>query len=91
MSETTSRASQAARTLDDLSAKVTLNAANGFAGCFALVPPGESEPVTLLILDPEASPAVFWSLVSTKAKMALDALADEESRNGPMAGFGGRR
>jgi hypothetical protein len=81
------RALQAAAALDELSAKVTLNAANGFAGCFALVPPGEGDVVTTLILDPSASPAVFWSLVSTKAKIALDQIAEDE-RAGSMGGFG---
>jgi hypothetical protein len=91
MADDAVRAELAARTLDDLSAKVTLNLSNGFAGCFALVPPGGTEPVTMLILDPDASPAIFWSLISSKAKMALDEIAEEERNSGPMGGFGRTR
>ena len=85
MADDAVRAELAARTLDDLSAKVTLNLSNGFAGCFALVPPGGTEPVTMLILDPDASPAIFWSLISSKAKMAL-----LDNRLQKMGGFGRR-
>ena len=90
MSDPDPRALTAAAALDELSAKVTLNAGNGFAGCFALVPPGEGDVVTVLILDAGASPSVFWSLISTKAQIALSELADME-KQGAMGGFGRAR
>lgn len=84
------RALTAAAALDELSAKVTLNAGNGFAGCFALVPPGDGAVVSVLLLDPGADAAMFWGLVSSKAKIALDQIAEDE-RSGQMSGFGRAR
>ena len=76
--EPSPRAHEAAGTLAKMSDLVTANAANGFAGVFVIVPPGEGEMHTTLLLDPSENVAAFWSLVQTKAQMALAELEESE-------------
>lgn len=74
--------------LEKMNAMVMNNAATDFGGCFVIAPPGEGEPQTLLVLDNATNPAVFWSLLQTRASMALAEL--ESERNSPMGVFGRR-
>lgn len=74
-------AKQAVDMLSDMARKVALNATNGFAGVFVIVPP-EGEPRELLLLNNTQHPAMFWSLVQTMAKMAIDDLEEQERQAG---------
>lgn len=65
--------------------QIDLNAGNNFAGAFVIVDPDGNVEATLL-LDEKANPAVFWSLIQTKAQIAL-AEAEAAARDG-AAGFG---
>jgi hypothetical protein len=52
-----------------------------FGGAFVVVPPkGAGDVLEVLILDPHQEPAQFWSILKTKAEMALAALDEEQRR-----------
>lgn len=68
-----------------MAGKIERNGGVDFGGAFVLVPP-EGTVVDLLILDSNATPAVFWSLIQTKAQIALAEL-EADSRQG----FSGQR
>jgi hypothetical protein len=58
---------------------VSMNAGTGFfGGAFVIVPPGEQETFEVLILDSRQDPAQFWSVVKTKAEIALNELIANE-------------
>jgi hypothetical protein len=44
----------------------------------------------LLILDSNATPAIFYSTLQTRVQIALAEIEDQQ-RGGPLGGFGGRR
>jgi hypothetical protein len=73
---------QAFRSMAD---KIATNIDNGFGGAFVIVAP-DGAAHDLLVLDNAQNPAIFWSLVKTRAEIAL-AEAEAEQRNG-QAGFG---
>lgn len=50
--------------------KIDLNRDNGFGGAFVIVPP-EGAPQDMLLLDNAQNPAMFWSLLKTRAEIAL--------------------
>lgn len=85
-----SKALLAVETLTAMSRKVHENAENGFGGMFCIVPPGDGDPQTLIVLDNAQNPAVFWSLLQTRAKMALDEIATKEEQGGAFGSFGRR-
>ena len=70
-----------------LADKIDLNRDGGFAGAFVIMPP-DGEVQELLVLDNAGNPAVFWSIVQTRAQIAL-AEIDEANRTG-RGGFGRR-
>jgi hypothetical protein len=72
------RAQTAAETFDRMARLVTDNLSNGFSGAFAIIPPGEGELHTVLLLDPSENVAAFWMLVQSKASLALKDLEDAE-------------
>jgi len=65
--------------------RVDLNAQEGFAGAFVVVPP-EGDPVELLLLNNQKSPAMFWSLLKTTAEMQIAEL--EEKQRVAQSGYG---
>jgi hypothetical protein len=71
--------------------RIDLNRGPNFAGAFVIVDPDGNIEATLL-LDDKADPAIFWSIIQTKAQIAV-ARAEEEQRNGQggFGAFGGRR
>ena len=71
----------------EMADKIDLNSGNGFGGAFVISPPG-SEAQTLLVLDNSQNPAIFWSLVKTRADIALAVIADAERQG--QNGFGRR-
>lgn len=62
--------------------KIATNASNGFAGAFVIVPP-DGEPHEMLLLNNAQSLVMFWSLVQATAKMAVEAI-EEQERGGMM-------
>lgn len=79
------RALSAASFLTLMAEIVTKNAASGFSGVFVIVPPGDGEVHTTLLLDPSENIAGFWSIIQTKAGLALEELAQKE-REGNVFG-----
>ena len=69
-----------AKELRDMADRLVLNGPDSFGGCFVVLPPMGGEPIKTLILDSKQDPAQFWSILKTKAEMALMGL-DEISRN----------
>ena len=84
MSEDEEKQSQpqlASGSLRAMADKIDLNHENGFAGAFVIAPP-EGEPIELLLLNNQQSPAVFWSLLKTTAEMALVEIQENEKQQG---------
>jgi hypothetical protein len=69
---------------EDMAKQIRLNKDYKFGGAFLLVPPGEGEPFSSLMLRQEEAP-IFWSTIKTLVQVA------EETMGRPQAGFGGRR
>lgn len=61
----------------EMADKIDLNAGNGFAGAFVVVTP-DGEAHDTLLLDTRANAAAFWSLLQTRAQIALTEIADAE-------------
>jgi hypothetical protein len=59
--------------------------AGGFGGAVVIVPPSGGEPIEILMLDPHADLAMFWSTIMTKIQMQLGMAEAEKRRQG---GFG---
>ena len=71
--------------------KIDLNRDNGFAGAFVIVGPNGEVEATL-VLDNKANEAAFWSLISTKAQIAIsEAEANQQQQQGGGFVFGGGR
>ena len=77
MTEATDRA----KPFRDMAEKIDLNRSNGFCGAFVLVPPGIGFAATLVLND-EENPAMFWSLVKTRAEIEIGKLDDAERNPG---------
>ena len=60
--------------------RIDLNAGQGFAGAFVLMPP-DGEAIQTLLLDNIGHAAVFWSMLKTQCQMALDDI-DQKERMG---------
>jgi len=73
-----------AKMFEDMAAQIRLNRDYKFGGAFLLVPPGDGEPFSSLMLRQEEAP-IFWSTIKTLVQVA------EEMMGKPQSGFGGRR
>jgi hypothetical protein len=73
-----------------MAAKITTNRDNGFAGAFVIVGPGGEVEATLM-LDEKANAAAFWSLISTKASIAIAEAEANQRQDAGGFGFGARR
>jgi hypothetical protein len=67
--------------------RITQNAAQPFGGAVVIVPPGGGTAIELLMLDPQADIAMFWSAITTKIGIIMEGLQQEKRR---QQGFGGR-
>lgn len=81
--EPSPKAQLAADTFTAMAKLVTDNVCNGFGGTFAIIPPGEGDAQTILLLDNSQDPAIFWSLLQTRAQMALAEL-ESSQQQGPF-------
>ena len=61
-----------------MAARIDLNKDQGFAGAFVIQPPGDDPPLSLLLLNNEPDPAVFWGTLSTYVQAALTRLAQPQ-------------
>jgi hypothetical protein len=68
--------------------QIDLNRGPNFGGAFVIVAPDGSVE-SAFILDGKPNAAQFWSMISTKAQIAI-AEAEADQRSG-QAGFGHRR
>lgn len=71
----------------NMAAKIELNSNEAFGGAFVVVPPGEGDPFSSLILDSDADPASFWGVLKAKCDIALSKLDMAERQK---KGFGVR-
>ena len=62
----------------DMALLIEANDSASFGGAFVMVPPGDREPVQLLILDTRQSPFQFYANIETMAKASMVTLAEEE-------------
>lgn len=65
-----------AKAMNKMADKLTLNASNGFGGCFVIVAP-DGEIKELLMLNNNQDLASFWSLVHSTASIAIEELKDQ--------------
>jgi hypothetical protein len=70
--------------------QIDRNAGGSFAGAFVIVAPDGKVSSTLL-LDATPNPAAFWSLVQTKAAIAIAEAEADHLQGGAGFGFGGGR
>jgi hypothetical protein len=70
--------------------RIERQAEGDFAGAMLLVPPGEGEPLQVLLADPEQKPEHFWNIAKVRVDIALGNLVDEQ-RRAEMSPYGGRR
>lgn len=71
---------QLAAELREMADRMELNANASFGGAFVIIPPAGGEVIKTLIIDSKQDPAQYWSIIKTKADMALMGL-DEQQRN----------
>ena len=71
---------------DRMAARVRLNAEQGFGGAFVVVQP-DGVAQEMLLLDNAQNPAIFWSLIKTRAEIAIAEIEDAQRQGG---GFGRR-
>jgi hypothetical protein len=56
-----------------MAAQIRLNKDATFGGAFLVIPPGEGEPFSSLMLNQD-EPSIFWGAVKTLAEVAMGAL-----------------
>lgn len=54
-----------------------------FGGAFVIIPPG-GDAQDMLLLDNSGNPAIFWSTLQVRVKIALQEIEDSERRGGFM-------
>lgn len=79
---------QAAERFLQMRERLIKNASETFGGAVVIVPPNNGgDPIELLMLDAQGSPAQFWSTVQSRIQLILETLKDKERG---QAAFGGR-
>lgn len=58
---------------------IELNKEKSFSGAFVIAPPGR-DTVEIILLNNKPDPAMFWSLVRTRAEIALAEIQQEEKQ-----------
>jgi hypothetical protein len=66
--------------------RVKHNADSTFGGAVVMVPPGDSKPIELLMLDAGADEGQFWATVLTRIQTAM-AETDAKKRLGSSYGL----
>ena len=83
-----SPAEQAAERLDAMSKACSLNKGDTFSGAIVIIPPGDGQPVELLLLDNLQNPALFWGTVKSYVDAAIADLEEQERQGGGARGLG---
>ncbi len=78
---------RAAALLRALADECEKNDAERFGGCFFIMPP-EGDPKDMLLLNRQASAAMYWGNLKSTADIALAELAEKERLG--QSGFGRR-
>lgn len=68
---------------EDMARQIRLNKDAKFGGAFLVIPPGDGDPFSSLMLNQEEQ-AIFWSSIKTLADIALAAV----DRSNRQQGFG---
>lgn len=71
----------------DMAKRIVDNTGHPFGGAVVIVPPSGGEPIELLMLDPHADLAMFWSTIMSKIQIQLGLVETDKRRQG---GFGQR-
>lgn len=58
---------------DQMAAQIRLNRDAKFGGAFLMVPPGDGEPFSSLMLNQD-EPSIFWAAIQTLAGIAMTSL-----------------
>ncbi len=74
-------AEERAKLFDQMAAQIRLNKDAKFGGAFLMIPPGDGEPFSSLMLNQE-EPSIFWAAVKTLADVALGALEKAQRMGG---------
>lgn len=82
MSEAPNKLAQHFRHMAD---QIERNADQKFGGAYVILPPGDVEPISVLVLDAASDPAAFFNLLDWRVKNKL-AEIDEQQRR--AQGFG---
>lgn len=64
---------QRAALFDQMAAQIRLNRDAKFGGAFLMVPPGDGEPFSSLMLNQD-EPSIFWASIQTLAGIAMAGL-----------------
>ena len=64
---------QRAILFDQMAAQIRLNRDAKFGGAFLMVPPGDGEPFSSLMLNQD-EPSIFWAAIQTLAGIAMASL-----------------
>lgn len=66
---------------EQMAARIRLNRDAKFGGCFLVVPPGDGDPFSIILLDQEEAP-IFWGALKGLYEVAMG-LLDKASRGFP--------
>lgn len=55
---------------DEMAARIRKNDVSDFAGALLVVPPGQDEPIAILMIDPRQDLAHFWATIHSKVQIA---------------------
>ena len=68
--------------LRQLADRIDRNSDVPFSGAYAILPPKGEAPVTLLLLDSDPSPAMFWGTLKSVVDQKLQELVEQERQGG---------
>jgi len=70
-----------AKMFEDMANQIRLNKDAKFGGAFLVIPPGDGEPFSSLMLNQEEQ-SIFWGAVKTLAEVAMGLLEQNARRQG---------
>ena len=74
-----------AKRFADMAQRITDNAHHSSGGAVVIAPPAGGDPIEILMLDPHADLAMFWSTIMSKIQIQLGQAEAEKRR---QSGFG---
>ncbi len=67
--------------------RIALNEGATFGGACVIVPPGDTTPIEMYVLDSAQDPGQFWSTLKTRIEMAI---LEIDTKKRMEAGYGRR-